>query len=367
MAELGKMVRVDKNIYQRGPHSFLVRKMLNGHQVSETFDTLAEARAYRDMKNVARAVDPDAHKILAARVKKRDAAQFTLAEALKRYAKEITANKKSPYSEECRINKLLRIDIATQSFYAISADDIVELLDKLREDGIGESTARKYAAVLSHCYTIALKRWRMQVKNPVTEIERPANSKPRKRRLEDNEDNYMIDALGKSRNPYILPLYQLAIETAMRQGELLALQWHDVDLDPNGSVATLHETKNGEARAVPLSLRAVDILNSLKKLPRGIEGRVFPLERRNIRAAWDAGLKRARKQYESRCKTLDEKPDPRFLSALRFHDLRHEATSRLFELGLDRIEAAAITGHKTLQMLKDYTHLRAKNLARKLG
>jgi integrase len=74
-------------------------------------------------------------------------------------------------------------------------------------------------------------------------------------------------------------------------------------------------------------------------------------------------LFRARNDYENECKTKKIEPDPRFLVGITFHDLRHEATSRFFEKGLNPMQVAAITGHKTLQMLKRYTHLKAEDLA----
>jgi integrase len=137
----------------------------------------------------------------------------------------------------------------------------------------------------------------------------------------------------------------LAIETGMRRGELLALQWSNVDLERR--IAFLPITKNGESRGVPLSTRAVA---TLRGLPASSNGRVFgelttdALKQSFKRAARRAGI-----------------------SGLRFHDLRHEATSRFFEKGLNVMEVASVTGHKTLQMLKRYTHLSVTDLATRLG
>ena len=79
-------------------------------------------------------------------------------------------------------------------------------------------------------------------------------------------------------------------------------------------------------------------------------------------------MKRARTRYESTCIRIGKQPDSKFLIGIRMHDLRHEATSRLFELGIfgDR-EVMKITGHKTSAMLARYTHLRAENLAEKMA
>ncbi len=82
--------------------------------------------------------------------------------------------------------------------------------------------------------------------------------------------------------------------------------------------------------------------------------------------AFNRALSRARKAYEKDCAEKGTKPDPGFLVDPTFHDLRHEATSRFFEKGLNPMQVASITGHKTLQMLKRYTHLKAEDWAQLL-
>ena len=131
----------------------------------------------------------------------------------------------------------------------------------------------------------------------------------------------------------------------MRRSEIANLLWENVDL--KGKTAYLERTKNMSERTVPLSPAALGIL---KSIPRNISGSVFGMSANAITIA----MKRARKKAK--------------LENLTFHDLRHEATSRLFEnTPLDVMEIAEITGHKNLQMLKRYTHLRAERLAEKLA
>jgi integrase len=141
---------------------------------------------------------------------------------------------------------------------------------------------------------------------------------------------------------------QLALETAMRQGVLIRLHWEHIDL--NRRTAHLPDTKNGEARTVALPTTAIRVLRALPRSPRG---QVFPgitteaIKRAYIRAVRRTGIE-----------------------DLRFHDLRHEATTRLFENGLNIMEVATITGQKDLRMLRmlrRYTHLKAEDLAMKLG
>ncbi len=153
-----------------------------------------------------------------------------------------------------------------------------------------------------------------------------------------------MKACSASRARWLASIVQIALESGMRLGEIMGLKWSDVDI--SRQVARLADTKNGTSREVPLSSIAARILETL---PRSIDGHIFPITDEAVKKAFRGAVRRA---------DIDD---------FRFHDLRHEATSRFFEKGLDIMEVAAITGHKTLTMLKRYTHLRAEDLARKLG
>ena len=144
----------------------------------------------------------------------------------------------------------------------------------------------------------------------------------------------------------------------MRRSELAGMTWALVDLKKR--TVTLSETKNGEKRIVPLSTESVRILVGL---PRRIDGNVWGMASDSITQAFIRAVARARKAYEKAFEEKRETSDPLFLVDLTFHDLRHEATSRFFEKGLNPMQVAAITGHKTLQVLKRYTHLKAEDLA----
>jgi integrase len=148
-----------------------------------------------------------------------------------------------------------------------------------------------------------------------------------------------------TRNPWIKPLVRLALLTAMRRGELLALEWQHVDLMRR--VAVLPMTKNGDARSVPLSSEAVALLGTLASSAR--PGRVFPTTAMALRKAFERACERAN------------------IRDLHFHDLRHTATTRMSALLPNVIELAAVTGHRDLRMLQRYYHPRAEDLARKLG
>jgi len=180
--------------------------------------------------------------------------------------------------------------------------------------------------------------------NPVPNIRMPKQSAGRERRLKEGEEEALLNAA-------VYPLKQmivLALETRMRLGEIQMINWKRIDV--NKSVLILDDTKNGEKRSVPLSSRARTILIKLKKKPKHISGRVFP-------DVSNSAISHNFRNLRSRLK----------IEGLRFHDLRHEATSRLFEKELDLMMVASITGYKTLHMLKRYTHLKAEDLAKKLG
>lgn len=225
-----------------------------------------------------------------------------------------------------------------------------QLAAKYRDDRlktVGASTVRKELNMLSKVLTVAGQEFGVAVPtgNPVLNIRKPQEGKSRERRLTADEFTALLAECGKSRNPWLLHAVNLAVATAMRQGEILALRWENVN--KGRRLAMLPETKNGDSRAVPLTSEALAVLAAM---PRAIKGVVFPVERMTLYHAFNAAVKRAD------------------IADFTFHDLRHEALTRLAERGdLSVIELASISGHKTLQMLKRYTHLRAEDLAKKLG
>ena len=268
-----------------------------------------------------------------------EADSTTLSDALGRYAKEVSSLKKSGKIELYRIGTLKTDKIAKLHLSRIRGADLAEYRDRRLAAGLSDSAVRLELAILSHLFTVAMKEWRMEgLRNPVLGIRKPSPGKARDRRLSPGEEKRLLDACAPSLSAIIL----FALETGMRRGEIQKLLWKGVDLGKG--IAQLYDTKNGDDRVIPLSSRAIAVL---KALPRNINGKVFPGA--DISHSFTAACKRA---------AIDD---------LRFHDLRHEATSRLFEKGFNPMEVSAITGHKTLQMLKRYTHLRAEDLAKRMG
>jgi len=330
-----------------------------------TFDSLGEARRFEtDSKaRLARGEFYDT----------RAAENTTLADALERYLREVSINKKGRgYSiNQSQARQICMQPISRLSIARIRPADIARYRNA-RLESVGANTVRLELALISHLYTVAIEAWDMEyLQNPVRRSSRPSVAgTARDRRLVDDEEARLLDA-AKAYNQRAHALILVAIETAMRRGELAALTWKDID----GNIARLTDTKNGESREVPLSSRALAALHSL---PRQLHEKVncaegeWRLRQRGCPGACareaPLGDERIFGLMDDAISTMMTRVCKRAgIENLRFHDLRHEATSRFFEKGLNPMQVAAITGHKTLQMLKRYTHLRAEDLAKMLG
>lgn len=277
---------------------------------------------------------------------------------LERYLKDVVPTKRGAEVEALRVKTLMRDEVTHYKLSALSPLILAEWRDRRLAAGCAGATVRRELDIVSAVFNWARRELMIAVENPVSAIRRPPPAKPRERRLEDGEEAALLAALedapavredGKkyrqgTRNPWIRPIVELALETAMRRGELLSLTWENINLQRR--TAYLPKTKNGEARTVPLSSRAIGILSDL---PRSIDGRVFPITANALKLAFERAVRRAG------------------IEDFHFHDLRHEATSRLAEKLPNVIELAAVTGHKDVRMLRRYYHPRAEDLARKLG
>ena len=276
----------------------------------------------------------------------RAAEKTTLNELLTRYRDEVTPAKRGAVSERARISSILRCPIAHRTLAKLTSSDVATYRDE-RLKSIAPATIVRELNTISHAIEIATREWGLWLpRNPVKLVRRPPVPRGRTRRLKEGEEEALLSACDRGRTPLMRPLIVLAIETAMRRGELLELRWEHVDLKI--CVAHLALTKNGDSRDVPLSRRAVETLRELSAIGPKSE-RVFPVTGNSVRLAFEHLRVRAG------------------MSDLHFHDLRHEAISRLFELGLNIAEVSAISGHREMKMLQRYVHLRAVDLVARLG
>ena len=285
---------------------------------------------------------------------------LTLGEALAKYKREVTPAKKGAVQEGYVIGAIMAAKMAEKNLASIRGVDIASLRDQWKGEGLAAATIVRRLAIVSHVFEVACKEWAIDVPNPVKLVGKPKVSNARERRLFDGE----LDAvLAASESGDLPTVARLAVATAMRLSEIGGLQWADVSL--TNRTATLRDTKNGSARTVPLSPEA---LKTLGGLVRRIDGALFDMDSHSMSTAWRRAVKRARAVYEAKCATNGTAVAADYLVDLHLHDLRHEATSRLFEMGVFNVmEIASITGHKTLQMLARYTHVQAARLADKLA
>lgn len=268
-----------------------------------------------------------------------------------RYCTQVSILKKGYAQEKYRIDQICRSFLGDKIAREVTSVDIATYRDgRLSEENprtkkpLATSTVRLEMSLLSNFFDIGRIEWGICDANPVANVRKPKPPPGRDRRLTPREERLIFRYAHQHVNKDLYSIVVLALETAMRQGEILKLQWEHINL--KNRVAHLPETKNGTKRDVPLSIAARD---ALVRMGVQSKGRVFSYTSEGLKSTWRFMLLKLG------------------IENLHFHDLRHEATSRLFELGtLDIMEIAAITGHKSLAMLKRYTHLKAQRLVRKL-
>ena len=207
---------------------------------------------------------------------------------------------------------------------------------------VKDGTIKSELMLIKRIVKIATDKWNYGIPfNAFYGIELPSPHKPRNRRATQEELSILIAHANKQRNKYISTIIQFVVETGMRRSEILKLRWIDVNLKTR--IASLYDTKNGDERHIPLTKTAVQLLSNLTQL----SDFVFPISANCLRLAWE------------RCRKKSN------IKGLRFHDLRHEAVSRYFEMGLSVPEVALISGHKDVRQLFRYTHLKPESLIAK--
>ncbi len=271
-----------------------------------------------------------------------EAESTTLSEALERYIEEHAPKLSDSMREEDRARAIQRRPLASRFMATIKAKDIAAFIKVRQDEGVGPNTIRLDLVLLSKFFEIAATDWGMEsLANPVKRANKPKLPAGRSRRLEDDEEERLLPVC----DPRFALVVRFALETAMSSEEIATMDWTQVDLK-NRSVL-LPRTKNGEARTVPLSPAALGIL---KSFPRVLAGPVFRMNKDQITRHMVNATKKAE------------------IEDFTFHDLRHEAVSRLFEnTDLDVIEILASSGHKSMQMLARYSHLRTRRLSDRLA
>jgi len=271
--------------------------------------------------------------------------QMSWAELLERYRDNIVSKKKCKISETSHINAYLKREykIASLELSNIKPYHFSEYRDQRLKE-VKPATICRELGIFHHVFEIAKTEWGIPIaQNPLGVVKKPKINNKRERRLDWREYFSILKATKSCLNPYIKPIIQIAVHTGMRRGEILNLRWEHISF--RQCTLYIPQSKNGYSRTIPMSARVVVIFKRLKSKEQGA---IFPITANAFRLSWDRVLLRAG------------------IKGLKFHDLRHEATSRFFERGLNIPEVALISGHRDYRMLARYTHLKAEDLVRKL-
>ena len=261
---------------------------------------------------------------------------FTLDDLMTKYKHEITPKKRGYEVEDRRLRRLLKEkEIMKVPLERLLPPILASFRDRRLKDGV---RACQYDLVLiRHAWNIALIEWGWNIgDNPTQKIRLPKNNPPRERRFKPGEYERLRKASSETKVWYLWPIIDFAIETGMRRSEILNMKWEHLGLDKKRVLLPM--TKNGSSRWVPLSDKAIKILNNV---PRSTD-HVFPVTDVALRQSWE--------RLRNRANLID----------FTFHDLRHEAISRMFEKGLNVPEVASISGHKTASQLFRYVQVNAR-------
>jgi integrase len=346
------VANIEKRVAEGGKTSYRVKIRLKGYPgQSATFERLTDAKKWA--ASTESAIKEGRH------FKTSEAKRHTLAALIDRYIRDILPQHPKKARDYLAHLTWWKDEIGSHSLADVTPSLISECRDKLgnavtvRGKPRAPATVVRYMAALSHAFTTAVQEWGWLDDSPMRKVRKPSLPRGRVRFLADDERARLLQACKESSNPYLYPVVVLALSTGMRQGEIMGLTWNVVDL--NRGRAILHETKNGERRAVAIAGHALEQLKELSKERRIDSILLFPPKEiapqkpqkpMDLRAPWLTALKKAG------------------IEDFHFHDLRHSAASYLAMNGASLAEIAEVLGHKTLQMVKRYAHLSEGHTAR---
>ncbi|MEM7018887.1 MAG: site-specific integrase [Pseudomonadota bacterium] len=334
------MATIRQRITTNGEKRYHTQVRIQGHPtLTATFTHLKDARKWAAEKETAihqgRHFDPVESK------------QHTLAELADKYLAEDLASKSTIQQKVLRSRVTWwRNRLGAYALANITPALITECRDELLAEGLKNDTVHHYLATLSTMFTTAINDWQWLKDNPCKRIRKPKRSRGHERYLSEHEKDTLLNACQASPNPHLYTAVVIALHTGARKSEILNLSWADIDFKRQR--LTFRDTKNGETRSVPLKGQALEILRARTRIRRIDTDFVFPNhegEPADIRKAWENA--RAKAELEN----------------FRFHDLRHTAASYLAMNGASLLEIAEILGHKTLSMVKRYTHLTESHTA----
>lgn len=283
--------------------------------------------------------------------KSTEAKKHTFAEFIDRYITEILLfNKKKCVKAQQPQLIWWKNEFGSYLLADITPAMIAERRDKLLHGITKKGTQRspatvvRYMAALSHAFTICINEWGWLEDSPIKKVKKPKEPRGIVRFLDEGERFRLLAVCKESSNPMLYIVVMIALSTGMRQAEIMNLKWQDIDFERERII--LHETKNGERRSVPLKGMCLELVKEYAHKSCNFAGLLFPSTKPHhppkpidLRFSWEHALKKAN------------------IKNFRFHDLRHSAASYLAMAGATCIEISNILGHKTLNMVKRYSHL----------
>ena len=334
------MANIEKRTGQDGKISYRVKVRLKGFPTqNSTFDRLTDARKWAQQTESA--IRDGRH------FKTNESKRHVLGEAIERYISDVIPTKPKNTVAQVGQLKWWKSHLGDYSLADITPALIAQYRDILAKSPSprgkihSPATVNRYLAVLSHLFTMMIKEWGWVEDNPLRKVTKPKEPRGRVRFLSDEERTRLLAECKKSESQYLYLAVVLALSTGGRRMEILGLSWNDVDF--NRGIITLHETKNGDRRILPLAGHALELMKQHNKVRYVTSHLVFPGKNINnsvdLRTPFETALKRAE------------------IADFRWHDLRHSCASYLAMNGASLAEIAEILGHKTLQMVKRYAHL----------
>lgn len=335
------MADIQERISSAGTKTYTARVRLKGYPTqTATFKRLTDAKKW--IQDTESAIREGRH------FKTAESKKHTFADMVDRYIKDELPKKPKQLVKQGQQLEWWKSKMGAYLLSDITPALIVQYRDELASTDTCRGTPRspatvvRYIAALSHAFTIAVNEWQWLEDSPIRKVKKPTEPRGRVRFLEDEERAKLLEACKSSQNSVLYLCVTMALASGMRQSEQMGLKWQDVNLKDGFLI--LHETKNGERRRVPLSGHVLELLKDHSKLRRLDTALVFPSPTHpqkpiELKKAFQTALNRAG------------------IENFKWHDLRHCTASYLAMNGATLAEIAEVLGHKTLSMVKRYSHL----------
>lgn len=344
------MATIEKRTDKSGAVTFRVKIRIKGHPpASATFERKTDASRWAQKTEAA---IREGQYFGTMESKKR-----TVADMIDRYMRDVLPLRRSDKANVKRHLEWWKAQLGHYRLCDLRPPLIAEYRDKLlsekaekaknNEEKRAPATVVRYMTSLSVTVSFAVKEWGWMDENPVLKVRKPSEPRGRVRYLTDKERSDLLNACKEIDKGRLYPAVVLALSTGARWSEILNLKWEHINLKRR--MILLDETKNGERRSIPLSGHGLELLSEMSKVRRIDSPYVFAREDgkkpKEIRKKWEKAVKKAK------------------LKDFRFHDLRHTCASYLAMQGASLLEISAVLGHKTLAMVKRYSHIADQHTA----